>query len=111
MVWRVTDRATFLALRRSRQRARCGPINVNFTRDDGPMQAKVGYAVGKRVGGAVVRNRLRRRLRSVVSEVEEQLRPGSYLVTAAPEANGLTHEELKRRVVRAMACASEDAGK
>jgi ribonuclease P protein component len=58
----------------------------------------VAYAVGRAVGGAVVRNRLRRRLRGVVCELGPQLRPGAYLVGVAPEAASLPFRELKAMV-------------
>jgi len=83
-------------------------VSVTFTRADAPLQPKVGYAVGRRVGPAVARNQLRRRLRAVVREVEEELRPGAYLVSAAREANGLSYEDLKTKVARAMASASQE---
>jgi ribonuclease P protein component len=43
----------------------------------------------------VVRNRLRRRLRAIVSELAPQLVPGAYLVGAAPEAAALSFGELQ----------------
>jgi ribonuclease P protein component len=49
----------------------------------------------------VVRNRLRRRLRAIVSELAPQLAPGAYLVGAAPEAAALSFGELQAIVVEA----------
>lgn len=55
----------------------------------------MAYQVGKRVGGAVARNRLRRRLREAVRGQRALLRPGAaYLVGAAPEAAEWTAAEL-----------------
>jgi ribonuclease P protein component len=65
----------------------------------------VAYAVGKRVGKAVVRNRLRRRLRAVVDAVDG-LEPGAYLVSAGPDAPGLSYDDLRTKVVEAMTAAS-----
>ena len=110
VVWRVSDRATFKALRRGAHRARSGPVNVAFTRQDVPAVPRVGYAVGRRVGRAVVRNRLRRRLRAVVGEVAGGLRPGAYLISASSDACELSYEELKKNVTRAMTTASRDPG-
>lgn len=62
----------------------------------------MAYAVGRSVGGAVVRNRLRRRLRAVVFELRPQLRTGAYLVGAAPEAVSLPFGELKEMVSGAL---------
>lgn len=103
VTWRITDRATFEALRRSGRRARCGPVSVVYLHDDGD-RARVGYAVGRRTGGAVERNRLRRRLRAVVRDIEtdEGLRPGAYLVAPGPETSGLAYKELIRTLREAM---------
>jgi ribonuclease P protein component len=63
----------------------------------------VAYAVGRRVGGAVARNRLRRRLRAVVRAEAEHLVPGhAYLVGAGPAATTVSHREL-RTAFRAIA--------
>lgn len=67
---------------------------------------RVAYAVGRSVGGAVVRNRLRRRMRAVVFELGPQLRAGAYLVGAAPEAVSLPYGELRSMV----SAACDDAG-
>ncbi len=56
--------------------------------------------MGRRAGGAVVRNRIRRRLRSIVREAE--LAPGSYLIGAGPEAATLPYDELRRSVTEAL---------
>jgi ribonuclease P protein component len=45
----------------------------------------VAYAVGRNVGGAVQRNRARRRLRAALHEIRDELEPGSYLVGAGRE--------------------------
>jgi ribonuclease P protein component len=103
VTWRITDRATFEVLRRSGKRARCGPVSVVYV-EDGGERARVAYAVGRRTGGAVERNRLRRRLRSVVSGIEGEigLSPGAYLVAPSVGASRLGHEELVSTVRKAM---------
>jgi ribonuclease P protein component len=109
VTWRITDRATFEALRRTGKRARCGPVSVVFL-DDGRERARVAYAIGRRAGGAVERNRLRRRLRSSVSEIEGEagLSPGAYLVAPSRETSTLGHEELVSTVHRAIRRVQRD---
>ena len=106
MGWRIRDRATFEALRRHGQRGRRGHVTVTFVATGDDRVPRVAYAVGKRVGGAVVRNQLRRRLRAVVAEASASLEPGAYLVAAGPEAAGLPYEDLKAQVTAAMTSAS-----
>lgn len=101
-VWRIRDRETFRRLRASRQRVRTGPLTVTFVAASSPTPPQVAYAIGRKVGGAVVRNRLRRRLRAVISESASQLAPGAYLVGAAPEAASLSFGELQAIVREAL---------
>lgn len=95
MVWRVRDRATFQTLRRSRRRARRGPITVTFAPGSPSDPPQVAYSIGRKAGGAVVRNRLRRRMRAIVAELGPALPPGAYLLGATAEATGLTFGELR----------------
>jgi len=106
--WRIRDRATFEALRRQGRRSRRGAVTVTFVALDDVGVPRVAYAVGKRVGGAVVRNGLRRRLRASVAEATGSLVPGAYLVAAGREAVGLPYEDLKAQVIAAMTAASSD---
>lgn len=44
---------------------------------------RLGFTVGKKVGGAVVRNRVRRRLREIYRLHETEIRPGYEIVIVA----------------------------
>ena len=102
VVWSIRDRATFSALRQSGRRVRRGPVTVTWVCGDPDQPPRVAFAVGRRAGGAVVRNRIRRRLRSIVREVEPPLRPGAYLVGVSGEAASLSYGELKAKVCQAL---------
>ena len=70
---------------------------------DASTPPRVAYSVGKRVGPAVVRNRVKRRLRSVVAELgaaEGGLPTGSgaYLISVAPPAAALSYPQLRSAV-------------
>lgn len=60
----------------------------------------VGYAVGHSVGGAVVRNQLRRRLRALMSIHGADLTPGWYLLGVSAEARTYDFAQLGRNVDR-----------
>jgi ribonuclease P protein component len=90
-------------------------VTVTWLPGDSTEPPKVAYAVGRHVGGAVVRNRLRRRLRAVSTELEELLRQagGAYLISAGPDAVGLAYQDLTRTVAEAVqevVAKGEDAG-
>jgi ribonuclease P protein component len=66
--------------------------------------ARVGFVVGKIVGPAVVRNRVRRRLRHLVAERLTGLPPGTLLVVrATPPAAMASHAELGHALDSALA--------
>ncbi len=67
------------------------------------MPPRVAYAVGRAIGGAVVRNRVRRRLRAIVRRLS--LAPGLYLVVASPAVAGFDSRELERALRAAIADA------
>jgi ribonuclease P protein component len=104
-VGRIHHRATFVALRKPAARATVGPLRVSWL-PPGPAETipQVGYAIGKRCGTAVHRNRLRRRLREAVRR--QPPAPGTYLVVADPEAGGLSFAELASTVGSAMSSAA-----
>jgi len=103
LIWSVRDRATFQALRRSRARVRRGPVTITWVPGDPSEPPRVAYAVGRSAGGAVVRNRIRRRLRSVSREAGPLLRPGAYLVGAHAGVSSLSYRELRATVCEALA--------
>jgi ribonuclease P protein component len=81
---------------------RRGPITVTWAPGDPADPPRVAYAIGKQVGGATVRNRIRRRLRAIVRELERPLEPGAWLIGAAPEVAKLSYGEVKEAVTEAV---------
>ena len=74
-------------------------LNVVAVENSGPCRA--GFIASRRVGGAVVRNRVRRRLREIVRQHQHELREGFWIVLVgrgdAADANyrALEHEWLR----------------
>ena len=69
----------------------------------------MAYAIGRRVGSAVVRNRIRRRLRAAVALQADDLVPGgAYLLSADPGAMTQPFSELSARVRTLLQAARED---
>jgi ribonuclease P protein component len=95
---RIHRRATFRALRRPEGRVARGPLRVTYVSLTDPGagdRPQVGYAVSRRCGTAVQRNRIRRRLRAAVQvAAAEGLPAGSYLLRPEAEIARLDHPAL-----------------
>jgi ribonuclease P protein component len=115
LIGRVRHRSTFADLRARGVRARSGPLTVTFAPGDpaaGGPRVLVAFAVPRRVGKAVVRNRLRRRLRVIFAEADgDRAGPGAYLVSVRPEATDLSFRELSEHVHRALTETARRAGR
>jgi ribonuclease P protein component len=62
---------------------------------------RAGFGTPKHIGTAVVRNRVRRRLRDIIRTSQPRLRAGHWLVVVArPYAAKATHAQLKDEWLR-----------
>jgi ribonuclease P protein component len=120
-VGRLSSKEHFATLRRSAIRATSNGVQVIYAQESpvteagndrgrvlgepkplsSTNQAMIAYAVGKRIGKAVQRNRLKRRLRAAVSEIAEDLEPGFYLVRPDASAADMPFEELRAALCKA----------
>jgi len=70
------------------------------TEEDQP--AKIGLVTSRRLGGAVVRNQVRRRLRELARKSRPELKPGVQLVIIArPSAVKASFDQLQQDWLRA----------
>ncbi|MEM7146725.1 MAG: ribonuclease P protein component [Verrucomicrobiota bacterium] len=94
---RMRRRDEFLAVRRAGETSRGKFLVLSYLSEPSIAKFKFGFITSKRVGNAVVRNRVRRRLREIVRGEGERLRRGSYVVTIARwRAGEATFDELRR---------------
>jgi ribonuclease P protein component len=68
----------------------------------------VAFAIGRRTGTAVVRNRIRRRLRAALTELtrDAAVPAGAVVVTAGPSVASAPFAEVVAHLARALARAS-----
>lgn len=86
--------------------ARAASVVVHVVVTEDPIPAKVGFVVGRAVGGAVVRNTVRRRLRHLMAGRLNQLpRGATVVVRALPAAAAASGESLAADLGRALASA------
>jgi len=67
LIGRIRERRCFERLRRDGRRVRTTHLWCTFLHDPAATPPRVAFAIGRVTGPAVVRNRLRRRLRAIVA--------------------------------------------
>ncbi|WP_374312314.1 ribonuclease P protein component [Microbacterium sp.] len=101
---RLTRGAEYKAVVRRGRRC-AGAHTVTYVKPaeaDGP--ARFGFIVSRQVGGAVVRNTVRRRLKALCAEALPSLGAGNDIVIRAlPSAAAVPFGELRDDVVRCLA--------
>jgi ribonuclease P protein component len=98
---RLTHRSEFERVKRDgiTQRGKFLMLNVVSVEDSGPWRA--GFITSGRLGGAVVRNRVRRRLRDIVRRHQHELRQGVWFVMIARhEAASASYSALEDEWLR-----------
>ncbi|CAN5362825.1 hypothetical protein BH24CHL10_BH24CHL10_09010 [soil metagenome] len=102
-------RAEFDAIGRQRN-ARSTPLVIlRWMRTD-RTETRIGLSTPRTIGGAVQRNRVRRRLRSLLRERIKRIGPGwDLLLVARPAAGDASHAELAE-AIDALLARSEIGG-
>lgn len=84
-------------------RSRAHPTLMMRYRSNGLDRTRYGISTGRRIGTAVVRNRVRRRLRTILRRLGSQVEPGwDILLAARPLAAEASQSELDQVLTRLM---------
>jgi ribonuclease P protein component len=76
-------------------------LMLNFASVESSVPCRVGLIASRRIGGAVARNRVRRRLREIVRRHQHDLRNGFWIVLVAKrDAVNASYHELEHEVLR-----------
>lgn len=70
---RVRRCADYAALKARGQTVQAGPLLVAYLPRTGAIEPRLGLTISSKVGGAVVRNRVKRRVRTAFRELRETL--------------------------------------
>lgn len=98
MIWPIRDRDTFVRLARDGRRSRAGVLWCTAVLDPSLSPPRVAFAIGRAIGPAVVRNRVRRQVRAILTAID--LPPGAYLIGARPGAAERSFLELRADLER-----------
>jgi len=114
----ITYRWEFELLRDAGRYRRSGPLSIRRVLDHEldesvrvgsgvraeASSVRVAYAIGRHVGNAVVRNRLRRRLRAALRQLDssEMLADGRYLIIPSADVLSMSFNALHRDLLNVM---------
>jgi ribonuclease P protein component len=104
---RLTHHSEYARVKRNgiTQRGKLLMLNAMSTDNSGPWRA--GFVTSARLGGAVIRNRVRRRLREIVRRHQHELRQGVWFVIIARyEAAAASYDALEDEWLRLAGRAS-----
>lgn len=105
MPGRVRTRRRFARLAAPSARGASGPLRLAYADDPDALGVDVAFAVPRRVGSAVARNRIRRRLRALVDGLDPAPPRGSYLIRCDIQTGQLSHDQLAHHLREALARA------
>lgn len=92
---RLSRNRQFNYVYRKGMKTSCRELTLLYVRNS---QKRVGFSVSKKVGGAVTRNLVKRRLRECVRPELAALKSGLYVIVARPVAAERSFAELRRGV-------------
>lgn len=93
--FRLGSDRQFQYVYRRGKRVSCGELTLVYVSG---RDRRIGFSVSKKVGCAVVRNKVKRRLRECVRPMMHDLSKGKYVIIARPEAAGCSFDTLCDRV-------------
>ena len=94
---RITQRQEFSRVRKQGKTFRGHFMLLGVLQDDEVPDLKIGYITTRRLGNAVARNRIRRRMRGIFQRLGDGLKNGYYLVVIPrASAAGASSEALEK---------------
>ena len=105
MIGRIHERRRFEELQRAGRRAGTDHLWCRYLPDPTAAPPRAAFAIGRAIGSAVVRNRVRRRLRALLSDAARTglLPPGWLLIGVRSADDELTFDELRTELRRLLA--------
>jgi ribonuclease P protein component len=103
LIDRIRGRDAFRRLTYDGTRIRRSALWCTWCPDPSTTTTSVAFSLGRALGPAVTRNRLRRRLRAILREEQARMPGGLLLIGANSRAVELTFDQLRRELQQLLA--------
>ena len=91
--YRLTKNGSFSYLYRQGTRVAEHKVRLNFVHSKSGV--RVGFSVSNKIGKAVVRNKVKRRMRAVIAPLVGEMKPCQAVFVVSPGVDALSFSELK----------------
>lgn len=109
---RLLKHADFQAVYKNGRKHFSGNMTAFYRQHEGATGPRVGFTVGKVLGGAVVRNRIRRRMRAAVRQhLRELAAPLDLVLHPRKSVLTLKFEQLDAEIVQVFAAVQRGKGR
>ena len=95
--YRLTKNGSFSYLYAHGSSVRAKLIKINFVPSKSGV--KIGFSVNNKIGHAVVRNKVKRRMRAIAAEFIPRLKPCQFVFVVSVGVDKLSYEEIKTRML------------
>ena len=94
--YRLHKHGSFAYVYKKGEGKTAGPLKITYVRSRG--LAKIGISVPNTVGKAVVRNKVRRRIRAALYPLTPRIQPAQIVFSARKGAEGLSYAQIEQSV-------------
>ncbi len=94
---RLKKRKEFAYIYRKGERINMGEVSGLITKSRFP-QVRFGITVSTKVGNAVIRNKVKRRLRSILVKYVDKIKYKNIIIVAHPEITNLNYQQLSEKI-------------
>ncbi|WAA09534.1 ribonuclease P protein component [Fervidibacillus albus] len=76
---------------------------IIYRLENGRDHFRIGLSVSKKIGNAVVRNRIKRYVRQAFHELEQEIRPSyDLIIIARKSAKDMSYQEVKKSLIHVL---------